>query len=148
MTYDNGHGSATIGVTVGPDWTSDPKHPAGTDDFYACASRGPMTSCQSTVLPDGSRLLVWEGRVFAQIQRGADLLRADGVRITASTTSLMDARRETVLTEQPPVSLEKLEAIVRAPTWTARIDEGEASRAATTIAPYRDQRVASAAPTP
>ncbi|WP_371503046.1 hypothetical protein OG871_37800 [Kitasatospora sp. NBC_00374] len=57
-------------------------------------------------------------------------------------------RRETVLTEQPPLSLEKLEAIVRDPTWTARIDEREASRAATEIVPYTDQRVASAASTP
>ncbi|WP_371503048.1 hypothetical protein OG871_37815 [Kitasatospora sp. NBC_00374] len=89
VTYDGGHGSAAVGVVVEPGWTPDPKHAAGADDFFACASRGPLAYCRTTVLPDGGRLLVWEGRVFTQIQRGADLLRADGVRVAVSTTSLV-----------------------------------------------------------
>lgn len=138
VSYQDGPGSATVGVTVEPQFIEAKDKLEGT---YNCSMRGPVSiTCRSTVRPDGSKLLVWEWHVGEQLQRGADLLRTDGMRVTASTTSLMDSKKGKVLREQPPLTAEQLEAVVLSPAWTARITAEQAAQAAAEIQPYLDGR--------
>ncbi|GAA4848869.1 hypothetical protein [Kitasatospora terrestris] len=146
VVYDAGHGSAAIQVSVEPHFVPDPKD--GHGDLFSCASRGAQKICHVADLPDGGKLLTWEGRVFDEVQRGADLLRADGVRVSVSTGSLMDAKHEQVLRQEPPLTLDQLENMALSPAWHARIGAQEAAEAAAQITPYQDQRSASATPEP
>ncbi|MER5864652.1 hypothetical protein [Kitasatospora sp. NPDC002040] len=142
VSYRSGPGTASIGVTVTPQFAPDGKLDLGIDGLYDCAHRGPSSAvtCHSTVRPDGSRLLVWQSLVRGQVNRGADVLRADGVRITAATESLMDSGHEKVLRAEPPLTTEQLEALVLSPAWQARITAAQAARAAAEITPYTDGR--------
>ncbi|GAA3058755.1 hypothetical protein GCM10020229_83060 [Kitasatospora albolonga] len=142
LTVRTDAGTARIGMALTPDFSPTAGKPGvpGTDgDVFDCANRGPQLVCRSSTRPDGSRLLVWESRVGEDVQRGADLLRADRVRVSASSNSVMDRQREKRLAG-PPMSLEQLEAVVLSPSWTTTISAEQAARAAAEIKVYTDGR--------
>jgi hypothetical protein len=134
VTYRVGEGSTRIGAAVMPDFKGTRK--ATVDEVYDCAWRGPVV-CTSTTRPDGSRLLVQESARNGKVERAVDLLRADGVRVSAWTSSLADPTSEQVL-GQPPLTQDQLTAMVQSPAWAVQITTEQAAQAAAEIQPYTD----------
>lgn len=108
--------------------------------LFSCKQREPegtMTACGVTELADGSVLMLYEDRSGLLLRRHAELLRADGTRISVGTANGVDIEDGPVIGSQPPFSLDELRAVVTSPRWQMHVDP-EVNERAKELTPYKD----------
>ncbi|MFJ4713223.1 hypothetical protein [Streptomyces sp. NPDC088785] len=120
LVYDDGHGEAAIGVSIG---SADP-HGAGVAEQLKCPDKKfvPYDECRGEKLADGSRLMLMRGyeypdrRVDTRLW-SAFLVTRDGHTVSASEWNAPAEKDAAVTRPRPPLSLERLRALVLAKEW-------------------------------
>lgn len=119
VVYDDGHGKAALGVTLGR------QNPGQVnEDELSCPDSNLNTfeACTATKLKDGSRLVLFKGWEYPDRREEtkwwyADLLTPEGYRISVSEWNAPAEKGAPVSRSTPPLSLDLMKELVRAEEW-------------------------------
>ncbi|MEU6845664.1 hypothetical protein ABZ930_27705 [Streptomyces sp. NPDC046716] len=120
VVYDDGHGKAAIGVSVG---AVDPDG-VGTAEQLKCPDKKfvPYDECRNEKLSDGSRLMLMRGyeypdrRVDTKLW-SAFLVTPEGYTVTANEWNAPAEKDAAVTRPRPPLGLAQLRTLVLAEEW-------------------------------
>ncbi|MFE2458356.1 hypothetical protein [Streptomyces sp. NPDC059402] len=125
LVYDDGAGAAAIGVGFG---RVEPGS-AQVRDLMACPDHNvtPYDDCSSDRLPDGSLLKLYQGYEYPDLRVDtklwtADLVTTEGQHVSVSEWNSPAEKGAPVSREEPPLSTERLRALVTAAVWREVVD--------------------------
>jgi hypothetical protein len=146
MHYDDGSGPATVQLWIegnlGAHLRADSN--PGYDDYFNCdvpTKRGQFRYCSSSVLPDGSRLILLERATGDDLSREALLLRPDQAMVTVearNTAEVAGQKEFQRVRDGLPLSLDQLKAAAMATSLQEWITPAEAQQAEQVIRPFHD----------
>lgn len=106
-----------VGINVQESFTEKPR-------FWACAARQAVT-CTRTEFADGTVLLEYEYRVTeargVRIDRTADTLRADGLRVVVFTSNAERLERGAPVRNEPPLTVAELREVATWSDWATAL---------------------------
>ncbi|MER7724803.1 hypothetical protein [Streptomyces sp. NPDC096323] len=120
VVYDDGHGKSALSVTLAREHSPQTL----TEDEFSCPDKNlnGYEACSATTLKDGSRLLLFKGWEYPDRREEtkwwyADLLTPEGYRVSVSEWNAPAEKGAPVSRPAPPLSLDRMEALVRANEW-------------------------------
>lgn len=124
--FDDGDGKGRIGFSLS---RVDPKGEMA-DDMVKCPAKVNVKydSCSSEKLPDGSRLLLFEGYEYADRREDTKCWRAtvvtpQGFLVDAQEWNAEEQKGAPVSRPTPPLTLAQLKALVTSPLWHPALND-------------------------
>ncbi|KJS54656.1 hypothetical protein VM98_17825 [Streptomyces rubellomurinus subsp. indigoferus] len=146
LVFDDGHGKAAMGISLGRLGDNDPNRSQNT-----CPDKKlvPYDACTATTLPDGSTLTVFQGYEYPDKHVStkwwnAKLIGKDGRQIELSEWNSAAEKDAADSRTAPPLSPEQLKAIVTDKSWdkvVASIPEPKPVRTRDTGKEYSAQEI-------
>ncbi|MFE0419129.1 hypothetical protein [Streptomyces tendae] len=125
LVYDDGAGAAAIGMGFA---RVEPGS-AQVRELMACPDHNltPYDDCSSDRLPDGSLLRLYQGYEYPDLRVDtklwtADLVTAEGQHVSVSEWNSPAEKGAPVSRDEPPLSTERLRALVTAGVWREVVD--------------------------
>ncbi|OWA08911.1 hypothetical protein B9W62_14055 [Streptomyces sp. CS113] len=125
LVYDDGAGAGAIGMGFAR------VEPGSTQvrELMACPDHAmtPYDDCTSVRLPDGSLLKLYQGYEYPDLRVDtklwtADLVTAEGQHVSVSEWNSPTQKGAPVSRDEPPLSTERLRALVTAGVWREVVD--------------------------
>ncbi|MDT9682443.1 hypothetical protein RND61_10235 [Streptomyces sp. TRM76323] len=130
VTFDDGKGAGTVSMALGR--TDDPS--LALVSLADCSAKpgtvgrwGPKGTCTARNLPDGSRLLLTQGREAPYREQdpevwSARLTKPDGSTLTVTESNAPAGKGAAPSREDPPLTQEQLTTLVTAEEWRPLLD--------------------------